>query len=144
MVGIPNDPGKAIDLVVVQIQLPQCVSSATLTANHGTLNILADKGIISLEFVKALIVPHLMVGTSQISIASKNLMRWTKGLSIDDMTPLGIYVVGPLMSEVLAEQVGGGRHVWPVAIHGHYADGGESVALLSGALNVPMRITGHL
>ncbi|GKD49497.1 hypothetical protein Tco_1278473 [Tanacetum coccineum] len=53
-------------------------------------------------------------------------------------------VSGPLMSEVLAEQVGGGRHVWPVAIHGHYADGGESVALLSGALNVPIRITGHL
>nr|GFA86517.1 hypothetical protein [Tanacetum cinerariifolium] len=26
------------------------------------------------------------------------------------------------MSEVLAEQVGGGRHVWPVAIHGVSSD----------------------
>ncbi|GJY73858.1 AP-3 complex subunit mu [Tanacetum coccineum] len=43
MVGIRNDPGKAIDSVVVQFQLPPCVSSANLTANHGTVNILADK-----------------------------------------------------------------------------------------------------
>lgn len=47
------------------------------------------------------------------------------------------------MSKVLGEQVGGGHPVWPVAIHGHYADAGDSAALLSGALNVPMLFTGH-
>ncbi|KAI3750618.1 hypothetical protein L2E82_21307 [Cichorium intybus] len=33
--------------------------------------------------------------------------------------------------------------VWPVAIHGHYADAGDSAARLSGALNVPMLFTDH-
>ncbi|KAL3535914.1 hypothetical protein ACH5RR_004375 [Cinchona calisaya] len=47
------------------------------------------------------------------------------------------------MSKVLGEQIGSGCPVWPVAIHGHYADAGDSVALLSGALNVPMLFTGH-
>ncbi|XP_021741795.1 probable sucrose-phosphate synthase isoform X1 [Chenopodium quinoa] len=47
------------------------------------------------------------------------------------------------MSKVLGEQIGGGETVWPVAIHGHYADAGDSAALLSGALNVPMLLTGH-
>lgn len=47
------------------------------------------------------------------------------------------------MSKVLGEQIGGGKPVWPVAIHGHYADAGDSAALLSGALNVPMLFTGH-
>ncbi|KAJ6435786.1 hypothetical protein OIU84_000915 [Salix udensis] len=47
------------------------------------------------------------------------------------------------MSKSLGEQVGGGKPVWPVAIHGHYADAGDSAALLSGALNVPMLLTGH-
>lgn len=47
------------------------------------------------------------------------------------------------MSKVLGEQIGGGQPVWPVAIHGHYADAGDSAALLSGALNVPMLLTGH-
>ncbi|XP_021276037.1 probable sucrose-phosphate synthase 1 [Herrania umbratica] len=47
------------------------------------------------------------------------------------------------MSKVLGEQIGGGQAVWPVAIHGHYADAGDSAALLSGALNVPMLFTGH-
>lgn len=47
------------------------------------------------------------------------------------------------MSKVLGEQIGGGHPVWPVAIHGHYADAGDSAALLSGALNVPMLFTGH-
>ncbi|KAE9601782.1 hypothetical protein Lal_00040873 [Lupinus albus] len=47
------------------------------------------------------------------------------------------------MSKVLGEQIGGGYAVWPVAIHGHYADAGDSAALLSGALNVPMLFTGH-
>ncbi|KAK3436894.1 hypothetical protein EUGRSUZ_E03528 [Eucalyptus grandis] len=47
------------------------------------------------------------------------------------------------MLKVLGEQVGGGQPVWPVAIHGHYADAGDSTALLSGALNVPMLFTGY-
>lgn len=47
------------------------------------------------------------------------------------------------MSKVLGEQIGGGDPVWPIAIHGHYADAGDSAALLSGALNVPMLFTGH-
>lgn len=47
------------------------------------------------------------------------------------------------MSKVLGEQVGDGQLVWPVAIHGHYADAGDSAALLSGTLNVPMLFTGH-
>ncbi|XP_021899158.1 probable sucrose-phosphate synthase 1 [Carica papaya] len=47
------------------------------------------------------------------------------------------------MSNVLGEQIGGGKPVWPAAIHGHYADAGDAVALLSGALNVPMLFTGH-
>lgn len=47
------------------------------------------------------------------------------------------------LSKVLGEQIGGGQPAWPVAIHGHYADAGDSAALLSGALNVPMLFTGH-
>ncbi|KAK1282267.1 Sucrose-phosphate synthase [Acorus calamus] len=47
------------------------------------------------------------------------------------------------MSRVLGEQKGGGQPVWPYVIHGHYADAGDSAALLSGALNVPMVLTGH-
>ncbi|CAN1334356.1 Probable sucrose-phosphate synthase 3 [Linum perenne] len=47
------------------------------------------------------------------------------------------------MSKVLGEQIGEGKPVWPYVIHGHYADAGDSAALLSGALNVPMVLTGH-
>ncbi|KAJ9541601.1 hypothetical protein OSB04_028107 [Centaurea solstitialis] len=47
------------------------------------------------------------------------------------------------MSTVLGEQIGGGQPIWPYVIHGHYADAGDSAALLSGALNVPMVLTGH-
>ncbi|KAL3619956.1 sporulation-specific protein 2 [Castilleja foliolosa] len=47
------------------------------------------------------------------------------------------------MSKALGEQIGGGQPVWPYVIHGHYADAGDSAALLSGALNVPMVLTGH-
>ncbi|KAJ6840890.1 putative sucrose-phosphate synthase 2 [Iris pallida] len=47
------------------------------------------------------------------------------------------------MSKVLGEQIGGGHPVWPYVIHGHYADAGDCAALLSGALNVPMVLTGH-
>ncbi|CAK7345312.1 unnamed protein product [Dovyalis caffra] len=47
------------------------------------------------------------------------------------------------MSQVLGEQIGGGKPVWPAVIHGHYAEAGNSAALLSGALNVPMLYTGQ-
>ncbi|XP_057439058.1 AP-3 complex subunit mu [Lotus japonicus] len=43
LVGIRNDPGKTIDSVIVQFQLPSCILSADLTSNHGTVNILANK-----------------------------------------------------------------------------------------------------
>ncbi|KAG8081670.1 hypothetical protein GUJ93_ZPchr0019g2676 [Zizania palustris] len=47
------------------------------------------------------------------------------------------------MSKALGEQVGNGKLVLPYVIHGHYADAGDVAALLSGALNVPMVLTGH-
>ncbi|CAN6475434.1 unnamed protein product [Victoria cruziana] len=49
------------------------------------------------------------------------------------------------MARALGEQRprGGSGHVWPYVIHGHYADAGEVAARLSGALNVPMVLTGH-
>ncbi|KAK9082983.1 hypothetical protein Scep_029454 [Stephania cephalantha] len=43
MVGIRNDPGKTIDSISVQFQLPSCVASAEMNSNHGTVNILANK-----------------------------------------------------------------------------------------------------
>ncbi|KAK7397098.1 hypothetical protein VNO78_18265 [Psophocarpus tetragonolobus] len=43
LVGIRNDPGKTIDSVTVQFQLPSCILSADLTSNHGIVNILSDK-----------------------------------------------------------------------------------------------------
>ncbi|XP_054816497.1 sucrose-phosphate synthase 4 isoform X2 [Prosopis cineraria] len=47
------------------------------------------------------------------------------------------------MARALGEQVEGGKPAWPYVIHGHYADAGEIAAHLSGALNVPMVLTGH-
>ncbi|XP_015072013.1 AP-3 complex subunit mu isoform X2 [Solanum pennellii] len=43
LVGIRNDPGKAIDDINVQFQLPPRVLSADLTSNYGTVNILSNK-----------------------------------------------------------------------------------------------------
>ncbi|OVA15370.1 Clathrin adaptor [Macleaya cordata] len=43
LVGIRNNPGKTIDSITVQFQLPSCVASADLTSNYGTVNILANK-----------------------------------------------------------------------------------------------------
>lgn len=43
LVGIRNDPGKAIDSIEVEFQLPPCILSADLTSNHGTVTILANK-----------------------------------------------------------------------------------------------------
>ncbi|KAL6983202.1 sporulation-specific protein 4 [Sarracenia purpurea var. burkii] len=47
------------------------------------------------------------------------------------------------MARALGEQIDAGKLAWPYVIHGHYADAGEVAALLSGALNVPMVLTGH-
>ncbi|XP_078447132.1 putative sucrose-phosphate synthase 2 isoform X2 [Wolffia australiana] len=47
------------------------------------------------------------------------------------------------MARVLGEQIGGGAAIWPYVVHGHYADAGNAAALLSGALSVPMVLTGH-
>ncbi|KAM1029996.1 hypothetical protein FF1_033905 [Malus domestica] len=47
------------------------------------------------------------------------------------------------MARALGEEVNGGKPTWPYVIHGHYADAGEVAAHLSGALNVPMVLTGH-
>lgn len=47
------------------------------------------------------------------------------------------------MSKVLGEQTNSGQPLWPVVIHGHYIDAGESATLLSRALNVPMVLTGY-
>ncbi|WMV12159.1 hypothetical protein MTR67_005544 [Solanum verrucosum] len=43
LVGIRNDPGKTIDDINVQFQLPPRVLSADLTSNYGTVNILSNK-----------------------------------------------------------------------------------------------------
>ncbi|KAA8536718.1 hypothetical protein F0562_029196 [Nyssa sinensis] len=43
LVGIRNDPGKTIDSITVQFQLPPCIFLADLTSNHGTVNILTNK-----------------------------------------------------------------------------------------------------
>ncbi|XWS22017.1 hypothetical protein CRYUN_Cryun30bG0107600 [Craigia yunnanensis] len=47
------------------------------------------------------------------------------------------------VARALGDQVNGGKPTWPYVIHGHYADAGEVAAHLSGALNVPMVLTGH-
>lgn len=43
MVGTKHNPGKTIDSIIVQFQLPPCVVSSDLTTNHGTVDILANK-----------------------------------------------------------------------------------------------------
>lgn len=47
------------------------------------------------------------------------------------------------VASALGNQLDGGKPTWPYVIHGHYADAGEVAAHLSGALNVPMVLTGH-
>ncbi|KAL6552333.1 AP-3 complex subunit mu [Orobanche hederae] len=42
LVGIRNDPGKSIDSITIQFQLPPCVVTY-LSSNCGTVNFLADK-----------------------------------------------------------------------------------------------------
>ncbi|KAH6831063.1 sucrose phosphate synthase 2F [Perilla frutescens var. hirtella] len=72
-----------------------------------------------------------------------------KYLSKEDLWPyIPEFVDGALahimqMSKVLGKQNCSEQPLWPIAIHGHYADAGNSAALLSGILNVPMVFTGH-
>lgn len=47
------------------------------------------------------------------------------------------------ISKALGDLIGEDTPVWPHVIHGHYADAGDAACLLSGALNVPMVLTGH-
>lgn len=58
LVGIRNDPGKIIDSVTLDFQLPPCVLSADLSSNYGSVNILSSKVLIlqsSLQFSLMLI-----------------------------------------------------------------------------------------
>lgn len=43
LAGVRNDPGKVIENITVQFQLPSCVESVDVSSNHGTVNVLADK-----------------------------------------------------------------------------------------------------
>ncbi|XP_020593401.1 AP-3 complex subunit mu [Phalaenopsis equestris] len=43
LVGVRNDPGKVIEDITVQFQLPSCVDSVDVSSNHGTVNVLANK-----------------------------------------------------------------------------------------------------
>ena len=43
LVGMRNDPGKPVDSITVEFQLPAAVASADFSSNHGTVSILADK-----------------------------------------------------------------------------------------------------
>ena len=57
MVGIRNDPGKPIDSITVQFQLPPLIVSADLTANYGTVDILADK-VSVLSTIRSIVTLH--------------------------------------------------------------------------------------
>lgn len=52
--GIRNDPGKAIESVVIQFELPPCVAVNELTCNLGTVNILANKVIYQTQMAKTI------------------------------------------------------------------------------------------
>lgn len=43
LVGIRHDPGKPIDSITVHFQLPPCVASSDLTANHGLVDVLPNR-----------------------------------------------------------------------------------------------------
>jgi len=60
MVGIRNDPGKPIDSITVQFQLPPLIVSADLTANYGTVDILADK-VSVLSTISSIVIPFITI-----------------------------------------------------------------------------------
>ncbi|KAL0297141.1 UNVERIFIED_CONTAM: putative sucrose-phosphate synthase 1 [Sesamum radiatum] len=105
-----------------------------------------------------------MPGVYRVDLLTRQVLApdvdWTYGEPTEMLNPLnpendmnetgesGEFVDGALghilqMSKVLGKQIGTEQPLWPIAIHGHYADAGNSAALLSGALNVPMIFTGH-
>ncbi|KAI9075770.1 hypothetical protein K1719_042256 [Acacia pycnantha] len=93
-----------------------------------------------------------MPGVYRVDLFTRQIsspeVDWSYGEPTEMLSSSSEFVDGALahilnMSKVLGEQVGGGQPVWPYVIHGHYADAGDSAALLSGALNVPMVLTGH-
>ncbi|KAF8037751.1 hypothetical protein BT93_B0556 [Corymbia citriodora subsp. variegata] len=43
LIGMRNDPGKIVDSIDVQFQLPPCISTADLSSNCGTVNIFSNK-----------------------------------------------------------------------------------------------------
>ncbi|KAL5786696.1 hypothetical protein ACOSQ2_009088 [Xanthoceras sorbifolium] len=82
MVGIQNDPGKTIDTITLQFQLPPCVLSADLSSNHGTVDILANKavawiilGIFSLIRFEA---DYLLVVGVCLTLSLANIVGFTK------------------------------------------------------------------
>lgn len=70
MVGIRNDPGKPIDSITVQFQLPPLIVSADLTANYGTVDILADKVSVlpTISSTVTPLIPDLVTGQGKGSI----------------------------------------------------------------------------
>ncbi|KAL5783766.1 hypothetical protein ACOSP7_008795 [Xanthoceras sorbifolium] len=82
MVGIQNDPGKTIDTITLQFQLPPCVLLADLSSNHGTVDILANKavawiilGIFSLIRFEA---DYLLVVGVCLTLSLANIVGFTK------------------------------------------------------------------
>lgn len=70
MVGIRNDPGKPIDSITVQFQLPPLIISADLTTNYGTVDILADKVSVlpTISSTVTPLIPDLVTGQGKGSI----------------------------------------------------------------------------
>ena len=70
MVGIRNDPGKPIDSITVQFQLPPLIVCANLTANYGTVDILADKVSVlpTISSTVTPLIPDLVTGQGKGSI----------------------------------------------------------------------------
>jgi hypothetical protein len=70
MVGIRNDPGKPIDSITVQFQLPPLIVSVDLTANYGTVDILADKVSVlpTISSTVTPLIPDLVIGQGKGSI----------------------------------------------------------------------------
>ncbi|ERN03284.1 AP-3 complex subunit mu [Amborella trichopoda] len=103
LVGIRNDPGKTIDSITIQFQLPYFVVSQDLSSNHGTVHILANKvcswsigripkekapclsGTLQLEsgLDKMHVFPTLLVGFKIMGVA-------LSGLQIDKLELLNV------------------------------------------------------
>jgi hypothetical protein len=82
MVGIRNDPGKPIDSITRQFQLPPLIVSADLTANYGTVDILADKVSLlpTISSTVTPLIPDLVTGQGKGSIVG-SFRKFSKKLS---------------------------------------------------------------